>query len=113
VRGKDQQRLASLVGHTCTPHFWSHYNKYGTFNQMKWISTFFDSPTWKQAFPQIQLVQENDLGFANWSSELRLKAAVHGLLHVPDRDRGQLQRGGKHACWRPLRPQPDKVLPVV
>ena len=46
--------LSSLVGHTCTPHFWDHYQNYGTLNQTKWVGTFFDSPTWKRSFPQIQ-----------------------------------------------------------
>jgi len=46
--------LSRYAGHTCTPHFWDHYQNYRTLNQTKWVGTFFESPVWKAAFPQIQ-----------------------------------------------------------
>jgi hypothetical protein len=52
--GCGPHNLSKLVGHTCTPHFWEHYDNYGTFNQTKWISTYFDSAVWMKYFPSIQ-----------------------------------------------------------
>jgi|EP01047_Picozoa_sp_COSAG01_P014229 hypothetical protein len=52
--GCGPHNLSKLVGHACTPHFWDHYMNYGTFNQTKWESSFFDSPVWKDSFPSIQ-----------------------------------------------------------
>jgi hypothetical protein len=53
--GKDGPfNLSKLVGHTCTPHFWDHYQNQEGFNRTKWMGTFFESATWKATFPQIQ-----------------------------------------------------------
>eukprot|EP00035_Acanthoeca_spectabilis_P010166 m.180133 g.180133 ORF g.180133 m.180133 type:complete len:208 (+) comp14943_c0_seq3:1235-1858(+) len=46
--------LANFVGHTCTPHFWDHYNTSANVNLTKWVRTFFESPAWTKAFPEIQ-----------------------------------------------------------
>jgi hypothetical protein len=52
--GCGPHNISKLVGHTCTPHFWEHYNNYATFNQTKWVGKYFDSAAWKAEFPDIQ-----------------------------------------------------------
>ena len=52
--GCGPHNLSKLVGHACTPHFWQHYHNFATLNETRWVSTFFDSPAWKEQFPSIQ-----------------------------------------------------------